>query len=271
MKTLNIEKFNPTKAEITSLVEKYKSLTISGIDDKAGYEAVHKARVELKNVRVNITKTGKSMREEALKFQKDVIAKEKELVEMVEPTERELESKQQAIDEEKEKIKRQSLLPERREKLQSINVVVEDDFLLLMDEARFTEFFNQKNTEFLAEKERLMKEEQEKLEAEKRAMQDKKDAEEREAKHQEELVQARKEAVEQAAKDAANHARIEAEQKVKAEEQKIAVQKASQAKLESDKKYQDFLTKHAYNEEDFYIERAGNRVVLYKKVGEITI
>lgn len=159
METLNIEKFNPTKAEITALVDKYKGLTITGIDDKAGYEAVHKARMELKAVRVNITKTGKSMREEALKFQKDVIAKEKDLVEMVEPTERDLEAKQKAIDEEKEKIKRKAILPERKEKLDAIGVNYDDDSILLLDENQFTEYYNRMHTEYLEEKERQVRDE----------------------------------------------------------------------------------------------------------------
>jgi len=59
-------------------------LKINGVDDKAGYELVKKARLDLKEKRVLITKTGKAMREQALSFQKAVISKEKELVAIVE-------------------------------------------------------------------------------------------------------------------------------------------------------------------------------------------
>ena len=78
MEKLDIEKFNPTKAEIVALAEKYKSLTIKGVDDKQGYALVDEARKELKKVRVKIAKDGKLLRSEAVDFQKAVIAKEKD-------------------------------------------------------------------------------------------------------------------------------------------------------------------------------------------------
>ena len=274
METLNIEKFNPTVAEINALVSKYATLEIKSIDDKAGYIAVDTARKELKKVRVEITKTGKAMREEAVAFQKAVIAKEKELVELVEPTEKALEAKQDAIDLEKEKQKRIGLLPERKAKLETIGYEWGNIDLLALDDTQFDTLFNQKNAEYLAEKERLMREEQEKLEAEKRKIQEEKEAKEREARRQEELDLARKQAAEQAIKDAERKAKEEAEQKIREEEQKIAAEKAEQEKLEKQKKYQDFLKANGYTEEtkgEFYIERSGNNIMLYKKVGEITI
>lgn len=274
MENLNIEKFNPTKAEIARLVSSYKSLEIKGIEDKPGYLAVDEARKELKKVRINIQKTGKSMREEAVKFQKDVIDKEKELVAMVEPTELELEEKQRIIDEEKEKIKRQKLLPERKEKLQAILIVVEDDFLLLMDETKFADFYNLKNAEFLTEKERQIKEAQNKIEIDKRKIEEEKLAQEREKQHQIDLINAREEAAAQAQKEAEFKAQREKEQvdlKLKQEEES---KRLEQEELEKKKKYQDFLKKHGFTEEtkdEFHIQRIGNNISLYKKVSEITI
>lgn len=34
MQNLNIEEFNPKKAELTVMADKYRGLTIAGIDDK---------------------------------------------------------------------------------------------------------------------------------------------------------------------------------------------------------------------------------------------
>lgn len=48
MENLNLDKFNPTKTELTALVEKYSILAINGVADKVGYEAVDKARKDLK-------------------------------------------------------------------------------------------------------------------------------------------------------------------------------------------------------------------------------
>jgi hypothetical protein len=164
MQKLDIEQFNPKKAEIVALADKYKDLTIQGVDDKAGYLQVDLARKELKKTRVQIEKDGKMFRAEAVAFQKQVLELEKELVAIVEPLEVELAEKLAVIDIEKEKIKRLEVLPERREKLVSVGVEVLDEFILLMDDAQFAEFYVNKKDEFL-EAQRL-KQEAERIKAE---------------------------------------------------------------------------------------------------------
>jgi len=148
MDNLNIEKFSPTKVEINALAERCKGLVIKDINDKQGYLAVHQARMELKNARVNLKKTGKEARAEALAYQKKVIDLEKELIAIIEPTERDLEEKQKNIDLQKEMIKRQEILPDRKDKLLEINVEIEDNFILVMDDNEFDSFFNSKKEEY---------------------------------------------------------------------------------------------------------------------------
>lgn len=70
MENLNIEKFNPTKAEIARVVEESKALVIDGPKDVAGYKKVNEARIQLKQMRVRIQKTGKELRADAVAFQK---------------------------------------------------------------------------------------------------------------------------------------------------------------------------------------------------------
>lgn len=279
---LNIEKFNPTKAELLILADKAKWLEIKGVDDKEGYQAVHKQRIELKNARVEITKIGKALRADALAFQKAVIEKEKELVGIIEPAELELEAKQNAIDEEKERNKRVALLPERHQKLADINIAVPDDVLLGMDDNQFQEYLNNKHAEFLAEQARKQQEEQARIDAENKRIADEKRLEE--AKKE-----AAEKALQQAAKDAelaklkaeqekeaavkAERERIEKEQKAKeeAEARKIVQEKAEQESLEKEKKYQEFLKDNGYTEEtkqEFYIAKNGGVITLYKKVAD---
>ena len=105
MESLNIEKFSPKKAELIALADKSKGLVINGVDDKIGYSLVHDTRMELKRARVEIAKTGKNLRADALSFQKAVIEKEKELIAIIEPVEKDLELKQEAI--EKRKLENQ--------------------------------------------------------------------------------------------------------------------------------------------------------------------
>ena len=77
---MNIEKFDPTTSELNTLVEKSQLVTVTDINDTKQMKVVTAARIELKNARVSITKKGKELRDEANKFAKAVIAKEKELI-----------------------------------------------------------------------------------------------------------------------------------------------------------------------------------------------
>lgn len=271
---LNIEKFNPTKAQIIKLVSSCKVLEIKGIEDKEGYDNVKSAIVSLRTIRKNIQDTGKSMRADALKFQKDVIAKEREYTDMIEPIEQDLKEKKEYIDDEKEKIKRKDLLPERLEKLQKINVIISNDEILLMDDKEFTTFYNDKNTEFLAEKERLIQEEKDKIEIEKKELERAKELEEAKKKAAEEAIEEekyraakQKEIEEQGI--ANENARIAREN-----EEKEKAEKAALEKKEKNKKYVNWLSKNGYNEEnkvEFHIIREGDKFTLYKKLDSIII
>lgn len=104
----NMEAFNPKKAELIATVEKYKDLKIKGVDDKEGYEKVRKARIELKNTRCDIAKKLKEARDPAIAFQNAVLALEKDLIEIIEPTEEALEKEEKRIEAEKARIKREA-------------------------------------------------------------------------------------------------------------------------------------------------------------------
>lgn len=87
---MEIAKFNPAKEEIQAVVMEVEGLTISGVDDVAGYEAVKAGKKKLADYRIEITKFGKKQREEAIFWQREVLRQEKELIEMIEPTETKL-------------------------------------------------------------------------------------------------------------------------------------------------------------------------------------
>ncbi len=75
---LDIEKFSPTKAELHSLAEKASLIT-----NESSFDEIHAMRMKLRNTRTAIAKTGKLLREDAIKFQRDVIEKEKELIAII--------------------------------------------------------------------------------------------------------------------------------------------------------------------------------------------
>jgi len=303
MENLNLDKFSPTVAALQDVAKKYQGLVISGVADKDGYLAVNEARKELKTQRVEISKTGKMLRADAITFQKKVIDKEKELIAIIEPVERELESKQKDIDTERSKIARKSVLPIRQEQLQKIEINVDDEFVLLMDDEQYKEFYNTKNAEYLEEKERLADEkrleDEKKLQEEKDKIQRDKDkiAEEKrviaamkeaeaETKRLAEIEKQKAiDAIKQKAEDEKQkiikdqadkeQARLQKEKEVQdAKEAEAETKKEAQAELEKAKKYQDFLKKNGYNEDtqgDYHISQEDNKTILYKKVDEITI
>lgn len=261
---LSIETFSPAKADLLAIVKETQKT------DMTSYEAVKENRIKLRDVRITITKKGKELRESALKFQKDVIAKEKELLGIVEPEEARLERTEEEMKLRKEMEARKNELPSRLEALKAIQDGVEKEdekMLLAMDDNEFNEYRlrrieskltkdrveleEKKKAEEAAKLEKEAKEEAErkaKVEAEDKARRDKLDAEDKERRAKleaEEKALAEKRAAEdkamseERAKIAAEKARLdgieEERKRAEAAKQKEIEQKEREAKVEADK------------------------------------
>jgi len=306
---LNIEQFNPTKAELIKLADKYKGLEIVNIEDKAGYLIVDEARKDLKTKRVLIKKTGKALRDDANKFAKTVIAMEKDLIEMIAPLEKELQEKLVVIDNEKLKIKQQELLPERRKQLNKIGVEISDDEILLMDDKKYNEFYTEQNALYLEKKELELQAKEDEiaraeeikeaakqatLEAERiakeREAQLKRDAEEaakqaeldkQNAIEAERIAKEREAQLKRDAEEAAKQAELDKQNAIEAERIKIQKEKADlekaeqleKEKVEKNKKYRSWLKSNGVdqNDESIIIKREENTFKLYKLIDEITL
>jgi hypothetical protein len=103
-----LQKFDITDAAIAELGSRYMGLTISGLDDKRGYAAVHAARMDVRARRIKVEKIGKELRADALSYQRAVIAEEKRIIALLAPIESHLETEEDRIDAEKERIKREA-------------------------------------------------------------------------------------------------------------------------------------------------------------------
>lgn len=75
------------EAELTQLSQQFIGLTINGLEDRAGFKVVREGRITMKNARVGVEKAGKALRENAVKFSKRVIEREKQLIAIISPTE----------------------------------------------------------------------------------------------------------------------------------------------------------------------------------------
>lgn len=272
-----LEKFDPTVAQLKELVGQSSGIQAVDLKDKVQLEIVKNSRIKLKKTRVEIEKYGKTLRDDANKFAKAVIAKEKELIGIIEPEEIRLadiekEAEQLAIIEER-KVK----LPERKERLATIGdgVDVSDDHLLSLDATAFEAYYNERLGKKLAE-------DKEKQEA---------DLREREARIREQEEAVKKEAekleIEKAARKREERAREEERAKLhkeeeervrsqkQAEEEQLKNEKEAQERLEKEKRYREWRKGLGWTPEDskysFKEIRNGDFVELWRKVGEFRI
>lgn len=294
MTTLDIEKFNPTVAELTNLVEKSKGITaVDLLDDevsKTHLKVVKTARIELRDARVKIEKAGKALRDDANAFNKAVLVKEKELIAIVEPEEKRL----KGIEEEADRIVARKIneaqLPERKARMEALGFPspsnIADEYIVAMDSLAFEVYYNG----LVAEKQRLEKEEIERVQAEKDAeLRAREEAiKQAEAKIEEEARAKAREAqarlderarMEREALEAEEKARLkiladlEAEDKRKADAEKLALEEKN--KLERQTKYKKFLADCGVIENDpsYRVENdwTTKEVTVWKKVATMKI
>lgn len=106
--------FDTVKAEVEKLATQYADIT--AISNKAGRDQAHGAAMALKAKRVEIQKRAKEVREDALAFQRAVIAKGDELAAIIEPEEKRLIALRDEWDEAREAEKRQAAEAEAKRK-----------------------------------------------------------------------------------------------------------------------------------------------------------
>ncbi len=211
-KELSIESFSPTQIELANLVTNAEdAITKWNPEDELSVDLFKSRKKDLQQARLQIERVGKSMREEALQFQKQVIAHEKSLLETIEP----IEDRMKAIlDEQKQKeirAERMAEMPERRAMLAEIGDSTPeptDDTLLDMDHDQFVAYMNERKAVRFEE-----------LQAEARAR-------EAEARRAEEIKQAEERA----------RAEAEARKEREAEEEKARAQKEADERVDSERR-----------------------------------
>lgn len=228
-----VQKFDPTHAELTAKKEEYQLLLKTEIETKEQFELVSTARKDCKATRVQIEKAGKAIRDEANKFTKSVIAKEKELKSILETTEKNLLFKEDAYKAKLEAEKRKKRYPEFAEKFKAIGYELTEDEYCNSDDAGIyaletkikQEILDKERQEFEA-KQAEMKAKEDALAAKEKQLQEA----EQKAKIEEGRKVAAAEAAKQATQEAERQHKLElAEQKAESE-RKLKEQKEAQEK-----------------------------------------
>jgi hypothetical protein len=149
------------EADLNLLAEQFKGLTIKGVDDKLGFATLRDARITLKSRRIQIEKDGKALRENAVKFQKRVIEREKQLIAIIEPTENALYMEEKRIEEQKEVIRLEKERKENERIQNRVTALAQFSFamdlyeLKIMPDAEFTELLLKVQDEYNQEQQRL--------------------------------------------------------------------------------------------------------------------
>ena len=259
-----VAKFNLTDATISELAEKYGNAVIEGLDDKDGYRFVKEGEASLRGYRVQVEKTRKGLKAEALTYGRVVDAEAKRITALLTPLEWELKRKRSEIDQAKLKAKleaeRLASLPDRLADLGLLGVEMSDEAVLAMDDNVFRshllnlkeEIVEAKRVEQEAREEKIRSAEAKILRAEEdKALEEKaeakakadaaqaiKDAEEAKEKAEADAIQAKADAEKdalQAIEDAAAKVRLAAAEKAEAEEaekKRLAAIEAARPDLE---------------------------------------
>jgi hypothetical protein len=152
--------FERESAAIAEMREQYMPLTINGIDDREGFATVHKARMVVKNKRVEVEKRRKELKADALEFGRKVDGAAKLLTELLKPIEEHLDAEESAVVQEKQRIAREAeeakarKLQERVTKMLAVEPPIGAAAIAAMSDeeyntalASFTESFNARNAE----------------------------------------------------------------------------------------------------------------------------
>lgn len=247
MENLDLTKFDPTTAELNALVERTSVIDVTDLTNRTALAEVKKGRLEIRDVRVAITKKGKELRDDANKFAKAVIEKEKELIAIITPEEERLQELEDKAKELEEMKKRESELPTRKEKLSEISTELADEEILKMSSSEFDVFIFSKKAEILDKQRAEMKEREQAM---------------REVEMKAEREQEMREAEEKA--------RVQERERIELDANaKEAAEIFAKEKLAKEVDYQKFLSDNGYNEAEksnFNIVANGGEVKLYKLV-----
>ena len=256
---------------LKALAEQFQGLTVAGLEDKDGFDKLRKARITLKNERVSIKNAAEELRAPAVKWQKKVIEREKQLVTIIEPVEDELHAEEKRIDVLKEEARKQKEMLEAKILQDRLNALAQYNFAA--DWVEVKHMTDDQFDEMLAHAKNLHEEEL-KRQAELKAEEERKRKEEEECLRleREELTRQR---AEQEAREAElqrqEQERIAAERKRqegirKEEEERQAAIRVEREKLEAERRaIEEEKRKH---EEAIRIEQARKEAAERAKIEE---
>ena len=179
-----VVEYDITNAAIAKMESLYTGLTITDLEDKDEFKAVHDARMVVKGHRVSVEKKRKELKADALAWGRLVDGKAKEIFAKLEPIEYHLSKEERKVIDEQNRIKaeeearQEAIIQKRVDDLLAVDCVMpflqvatltDDEFVCLLTDKTF-EFDGRQKAK--AEAERIEKERLAKEEAERKAEDD---------------------------------------------------------------------------------------------------
>lgn len=222
---LELDNFNPMRAELQKFADDRKGLVIKGVDDKKGYDLLHTARMELVKKRTQVIEAErKRIVAQPNEFVSKINAEAKALTEIIRTVEKDLHDQEKVIDDAKAKIKKDKELAEQKIVQDRLDKFAEWDYrpeyivAKMMSDEQFTELLGNAKTAY---EDKKKKEQEEKKAAEKKA-EDAKKAAEQLKKDQDKLAADKKILDDQKAKQIADQKKIDDANKKLEDDKKAA-------------------------------------------------
>jgi len=184
-----IVKYDITDAAIAEMENLYMGLTIDDIEDKEQLDAVHSARMVIKGKRIDVEKTRKELKADALAWGKKVDSEAKKIFAKLEPIESHLMAEEQKVIDEKARIeaeaeaKEQAIIQGRIDELHKYGVVLPFFEVATLSDDEYVKTLTIARVKYAEEQARLNREADERRAEEKR-LADEREKQEQIAKEQ---------------------------------------------------------------------------------------
>ena len=236
--------FENKKDELQALAEQSKGLTIEGIEDKEGFKRVSDQRKTLKAERVSIQKQGKEMRDGLTNINRQITEKEKELVAIIEPIEKELLAEEKRIEDEKERLRQEEIAREEARIQKRIDALANYGFQIdyadikSMSDETFDKYLEAAHIQYKREQFEKAEAERLRLEQIERERQEKEAEQKRLQAERVELEKLRQEQADREARIKAEQEAIAAEKK-RIEDEKAAIEAERQREIDAKKRAEE--------------------------------
>lgn len=227
---MEVEKFNPTRAEVQKAKDESLVLLEKEITDINSFNEIDTGRKKLKKMRTTIDAFGKKSRDSYVKKAKEIKKQADDLIDEIKPTEDKLAAKQEEYKQKQIIETRKKFLPKRMEQFAEIKCDITEDELLKLDDDEVSKLYVEKKGEYL---EHIETEARLKKEAEERKL-----AEEREALRKEKEELERQKHIEEEKKKAAEEARLQAIKDAEVEKERVK-REAEEVKRKAEQEKQD--------------------------------